>query len=368
MQPSYMPFIDPNPLPAPLWVFVILLYLTFILHILSMNFMLGGAFLAFISRYQSKKDDSLKMIYPAVTKKIPTFLAATVTLGVAPLLFVQVLYGRYFYTSSVILGWPWFSIIILITLAYYGFYLVAFKTNSQKSYSGILLLAIILIFIVGFIFSNNFTLLQTPQTWGQKYFADPSGWNLNLEDPTLWARFLHFFIASIAIGGLFITLIGFFRWKNDPTTAKLFIDFGGKWFIYSTAVQILVGIWFLFTLSKSAQGLLMGKNVLATFNLILGILGAPIAIWIMHKARHAQNPLPQLKIVYGLTFLIVVFMSITRGLIRNQYLHQFYQPANFTIQPQWDVLAIFFIAFLMGIILWGMMIKKYFFTPEVLNS
>ena len=42
MPPDAIPVLDPNPLPAPYWVFKLLLIVTFFLHILAMNFMLGG--------------------------------------------------------------------------------------------------------------------------------------------------------------------------------------------------------------------------------------------------------------------------------------------------------------------------------------
>ena len=65
-----------------------------------------------------------------VAKKLPVLLPATITLGIAPLLFVQVLYGQYFYTSSIIVAWPWFLVLVLLTVAYYGFYYVSFQERA----------------------------------------------------------------------------------------------------------------------------------------------------------------------------------------------------------------------------------------------
>ena len=52
MDPNLIPTMDPNPLPAPYWVFKLLLLVTFFLHILAMNFMLGGAVLALVARWR----------------------------------------------------------------------------------------------------------------------------------------------------------------------------------------------------------------------------------------------------------------------------------------------------------------------------
>ena len=46
MPPNVIPTLDPNPLPAPYWVFKLLLIVTFFLHIVAMNFLLGGGVLA----------------------------------------------------------------------------------------------------------------------------------------------------------------------------------------------------------------------------------------------------------------------------------------------------------------------------------
>ena len=53
--PNLIPTLDPNPLPAPYWVFKLLLIVTFFLHIVAMNFVLGGGVLALVSKWRSKQ-------------------------------------------------------------------------------------------------------------------------------------------------------------------------------------------------------------------------------------------------------------------------------------------------------------------------
>ena len=48
----------------------------------------------------------------------------------APLLFVQVLYGRLFLTSSVLMAWWWLAVVPLVILAYSGAYLLAFRGKA----------------------------------------------------------------------------------------------------------------------------------------------------------------------------------------------------------------------------------------------
>ena len=131
IDPSMVPSLDPNPLPAPYWVFKLLLVVTFTLHMMAMNLMLGGAALALLARWR-KGNAYGNRIFLDVAKKVPSLMAATISLGIAPLLFVQVLYGQYFYTSSILLAWPWFLVIVFVIAAYYGFYFVAYRGDTGR--------------------------------------------------------------------------------------------------------------------------------------------------------------------------------------------------------------------------------------------
>ena len=219
--PNLIPTLDPNPLPAPYWVFKLLLLTTFFLHIVAMNFVLGGGVLALVSKWRSKNDERSGRMFLDIAKKLPVLLPATITLGIAPLLFVQVLYGQFFYTSSILMAWPWFLVLVFLTTAYYGFYYVSYRGGRPGGRAGgVMLFSVILVFLIGFLFSNNLTLSETPSRWAGKYFANPAGWNLNLTEPTLIPRFLHFVVAAVAVGGLLLVFLALANWKRDPEHAR----------------------------------------------------------------------------------------------------------------------------------------------------
>lgn len=290
IDPNLIPTMDPNPLPAPYWVFKLLLVVTFFLHILAMNFMLGGAVLALVARWRSGNRENSNRMFFDIAKKLPSLLPATITLGIAPLLFVQVLYGQFFYTSSIIMGWPWFLVLVFLTIAYYGFYYASFQGGQHPGKAGrVMLLSVVLIFIIGFVYSNNLTLSQTPSRWGGKYFSDPSGWNLNLSEPTLIPRFLHFFVAAVAVGGLLLVFMALVKWNRDREYARSIFQFGGKAFMYATMAQFLVGIWFLASLPRDMRMLFLGDNVLATILLVVGVTGGIGAIFLMSEALRKEN-------------------------------------------------------------------------------
>ena len=161
--PNLIRTLDPNPLPAPYWIFEVLLLVTFFLHILAMNCMLGGATLALVAKWGPGKRKNRDHMFSDITKKLPVLMPAVITLGVAPLLFVQVLYGQFFYTSSIIVAWPWFFVLFLLASAYYGFYFVSYRNERQSGKAGlVLLLSVVFVLIIAFVFNNNLALSQTP--------------------------------------------------------------------------------------------------------------------------------------------------------------------------------------------------------------
>ena len=104
-------------LAAPYFVFVFLLIFTFFLHILFVNLTIGGSLLILLSRYLGK--NAKNNLYYEIAEElgaVNTFnISLTVTTGVAPLLFIQVIYSSFFYSSSILLSYV-FNIITLLEL------------------------------------------------------------------------------------------------------------------------------------------------------------------------------------------------------------------------------------------------------------
>jgi hypothetical protein len=357
--------LDPIPLPAPYWVFKLLLAVTFTLHILAMNFMLGGMALALASRWSGSRERANRL-FTDVATKLPALLPAAVTLGVAPLLFLQVMYGQFFYTSSVLIAWPWFLALVMLMLAYYGVYYVSARTHRQAgSGRGVLLASFLLVTVIGFLFSNNLTLSQTPSAWAGKYFADPSGWNLNLLEPTLLPRYLHFFTAAVAAGGLLLMLVAYFKRESDRDYRRYVSRFGGRAFEFATMAQFPIGLWFLVSLPPGQRMLFLGDNGLATALLAAGIAGAAATVLVVERALRQDNYLLGAIGGTGITALVVLAMAVMRDILRDDYLKPYFHPERFVVQTQWTVLPLFLAVFLGGVALWAVMLWRYPFSAAV---
>ncbi|MBF0530831.1 MAG: hypothetical protein HQK55_16500, partial [Deltaproteobacteria bacterium] len=146
--------------------------LTFTLHILFMNVVLGGVILSFWENRRKLPDRDLG---PDLSRRLPVIMALTVNLGVAPLLFVQVLYGNFIYVSSVLGAVYWLSVVVLIIIAYYGLYIYRYRYDVLGSarilISGLVALCLLL---AAFFIVNNMTLMIQPKHW-PAYYDNPSG-------------------------------------------------------------------------------------------------------------------------------------------------------------------------------------------------
>ena len=360
IDPSMVPTIDPNPLPAPYWLFKLLLLVTFTLHIIAMNFMLGGAFLAVVARFTSKGKEFRNRIFLDLAKKIPVFLAATITIGIAPLLFVQAIYGQYFYTSTILIAWPWFLLLVLLVVAYYGFYYVTYNGQRRPGPAGIVLLvSLALVLVIAFIQSTNVTLMQTPSHWAAKYFASPTGWSNNLSDPTLIPRYLHFVTSAIAVGGILLVLLALVRWDKDREYASYLFQYGGKSFMYATMAQFIIGAWFLISIPRNFRMIFMGDSPLASVLFLVGILATVAAIFLMSNAIRKQNIRVAAYGVSGLLAVVMITMIVMRDILRDAYLEPYFHPHQFAVKTQWAVLPVFLVLFIAGVGLWLLMLQRY---------
>lgn len=330
---------QPEPIPVPYGWFQALLILTFVLHLLVMNTMLGSSIIALIKEFGS--GETPPRINRDISEKLPTTIAFTVNFGVAPLLFLQVLYGHFMYTSSVLMAFYWLSVIGLLIIAYYCAYIYDFKFEALGGSRTIFIaLTTVLLLVIAFFFTNNMTLMQLPEVW-PRYFANPRGTLLNLGDPTLWPRYLHFVMASVAIAGLVQALLAHWRLGRGGEEAEQDIAHGLRWFSSATAIQILLGFWFLLALPTDKMRLFMGGSMLATALLAIGLciaLGALIA-----------GLLKRVWLATGAALVTVVVMVLMRDLLRQAYLEPYFSLSDLTVVEQYSPMLLFLVAFAVGI-------------------
>src|SRR5579872_4074409 len=94
------PAVDPIPLPAPIWLLKLLHIVTLSLHFVAVEMLLGGLLLAAVLSL-FRRSEAAHVAARAIARRLSVVMTYVINLGVPPLLFAQVLYGRALYTSTV---------------------------------------------------------------------------------------------------------------------------------------------------------------------------------------------------------------------------------------------------------------------------
>ncbi|MDR3641106.1 MAG: hypothetical protein P4L39_07265 [Humidesulfovibrio sp.] len=328
-------------IPSPWGWFEALLLITFVLHIVFMNLALGSAVIAFASRLTGRQ----KGLARELGHRAPTFLALTVNLGVAPLLFVQVLYGQFLYTSSVLMAGWWLSAIAAVILGYYALYVHDGKFESGPGLSRLALaLSLLFLLYTGFLLANNMTLMLRIRAWNA-YFGNPRGSLLNLSDPTMWARYTHMMLAAPAVAGLYAAFLG--QKKRRPD----WVEHGLAWFSRVTMLQILVGGWLFVCLPQPVKLAFMGGDPLAT-----GLLGASVLLGLGALMASLQK---KVGLTAVLALAAIVCMAATRDQVRLVTLAPYFSPASLPVTAGISPLVMFMAALAFGLAAIAYMLKVY---------
>jgi hypothetical protein len=350
-----IPDADPVALPAPVWLLWFLLILTFTLHVIAMNFVLGGSIIAAVARLRGS-ERGLRMARD-FGKAMPTAVAAAVTLGVAPLLFLQALYGRLFFTSAVLVAWFWLAIVPVLICAYYGTYWIAFRGKKENAgrFAILALLVASALLGISFVQSTNMSLMLRPEVFLPKYTASGGGLHLNLGDPSFLPRWLHMLLGALAVGGWFVALYGVLVRKRDEAFGNWAARWGAVWFVAPTAANLLIGLWWIGVLPREVILRFMGRDVLASLSLGIGIVFGFITLGSMLVAMGSANPYGHVKHAGYTLLATIVAMVLARDGVRQGMLGEAgFSPAAW-VDPQWGVIAIFGVLLVAALALTGWM-------------
>ena len=335
--------------------FQFLLLLTFPLHLLAMNAMVGGLAIGVVQHFRG--GDSRRRLAHRIAIILPLVIAFTVNFGVAPLLFLQVLYGHFVYTSSILMGLFWIAVVPILIVAYYGAYLYDFKFKGLGAAGKWLALAVLLLlFCIGYFFSNNMLLMSLPERFSE-YFQHRDGSLLVSGQSEFLPRYLHMMTGALAVGGLFVALLGRFKAKAAPEMAAHASAVGMRTFFFMTIVNVGVGTWYLTSLPKQQMLLFMGRDLAATICFIVALL---LVIGVLVSSFRQQL----MTTLIG-TVVLVYLMSFLRSWLRTDMLADYFNLSQLQIAPQYSSMFLFLICLAGGVVCVGWLIAK---TVNVLRA
>jgi hypothetical protein len=282
-------------------------------------------------------------------------ISLAITTGVAPLLFIQVLYQQYFYSGTILLGWIWFSLLVLLMVGYYAAY-------AHKKFRGPWLgLAALMFTGIAMIHVAVHLIHVQPGTW-PSFAANP--WSV-LADATYWPRLLHFVLAAITFAALVAAW-----WAVRHARSGVETELNGRiariawrWALWATVIQLVDGFVLLAVLPKEVLLGVMQGGLASLGPLTVSIF---LAIGLLVMLARTTDPIETPGLVSGtlaaLTLTVAV-MTVTRHQVRMLYLEPATSQFHAQVVPQWGNFGLFAVLLVLGLATVFWMVRRVLTSP-----
>lgn len=313
----------PLDLPLPEWLLVVLLVVSFLLHIIFVKLMVGGSIVTLWAEIKGLKNTDYDVFAYEVAKTVTVNKSMAVVLGVAPLLSINTLYTIYFYSANALTGLAWFMTIPLVSIAFLLTYLHKYTWHTLVDYKylhiSIIAMAVLIFLFIPMIFLANVNLMLFPERW-----AYIKGFLSALMLPNVWPRYMEFIGACLTVTGLFVVWYNgrqsypvdqlYKTWhRNELKRLGYYIT------VVGLGLQLVLGLFVLISLPAK------GINFEVIELMIFGGIMLLVAFWFAWKALSADNEGKRdnqfWKIATSILFFILVYGG-SRQLYREQALHK----------------------------------------------
>lgn len=339
-----------NPAGVPTYplIFIGLGVLTFALHILFVQLMLGTSLITIFGAY--KNDDKWRRLGSAMLEISKVSVSVAIVIGVAPLLFVQVVYDPNWYTSNVLSAYWVIAFIFILIFAYWAMYFYYFQNSKNKDKTAqpkarwSMLLSLALMLTVGFIMHSLTSQMLHPELWKSWYIQngvmDYSGSKLHAYN--LW-RFAFFISMAIPVtGGMLVTYRRFKSVRSDADQAYLTwaAEIGKTWIKVGSVISALLYVAWMMTIPETA-----GDFATSFWGVIAGVMVLFYAAWaqirLKGEAKFCSYMTLPMALVIGL--VIATSREMLRYGILNDFFH--YDFMDYKIVWDWYSTGLFFLTF-----------------------
>ena len=340
LVPSY----DMLGLPIPAWIVQVLTALTLALHWSFLAATIGGTLAMVLGRVRRTGEST--PLASAVAPALPFCLSMAMTLGIAPLLFAQVLYGHLFYTANILGAYVWLGLLILVVVNFYLLYHAWKRVRADRMPLRLLSAIVPVVFAAAaIILAANATLTQSPDAWPAMRAS--GGFAPYLGDATLHPRVCLALLAFLAGGGLFAAGYAQVRLAGQPQSAGPEVSRHLTISLLAMVGLLACGLWAAISLPSDLRDTL--SRDWESLWVYLALLAFAAAAVLTVRARLAPS---RGKVMWaGLAFFAgLLAMGGVRDLLRRLALARHYVLADVPVRhAQWDSFGLFAIVFLLGL-------------------
>ena len=292
--------IFPLDYPFPTQFYLFWYILTLVIHVVFMNYVLGGITYLGLSTLAGRPNRNQLALM--LRDWMPFAIGVAITAGVAPLLFIQILYQKAFYTANLLLFHRWMSILPILIIGFYLAYLLKTKKVAAWPYLVRVVLGLASFACFAFIaysWTENYLLsMASQEQWSAFYGSD----SIVYHNPAILPRLGVWFLGAFATMAMFV---GWQLWyKDQHENVKL------------VSVIAIVGLFASAGCAYIYKGMVSDHFPAGPY-LYLGIAcwGMQLLLWLiqMTKAKFSGMLLTLLAVVCPLG---IVGMTVVREKVR----------------------------------------------------
>ena len=221
----------------------VLSLLTLALHFFAVQILIGSLVaVIYFSLKARSNGPAAQGAALTVARRLPIVMTYVINLGVPPLLFAQVLYGRALYTSSILIAVQWIGVVFILMGCYWLLYRISDRTTYGKPVHWHAIGALLLAAMVGHIYAANMTLMLRPEVWQQMYAKTASGLQSAPHDPTAEPRLMFVLIGGFLVGGFWLTLHSKLK-TIESGAAELLRSTGATFAVIGALGELATGFW-----------------------------------------------------------------------------------------------------------------------------
>lgn len=340
-----------NPAGVPTYpvIFIALGVLTFAMHILFVQLMLGTSAVALYAAYTNNA--YWRKLGTAMIDIAKVSVSVAIVIGVAPLLFVQVVYDPHWYTSNVLSADWVIAFIIILIFAYWAMYYFYFqnyknedKTAEPKSRWS-LILSLGLMLLVGFIMHSLTSQILHPELWKEWYLQngklDYSGDTLHAYNVWRYAFFIS--MAIPVTGAMLVTYRRFkmVRSDYDQDYLRFAAEVGKKWILVGSVISTVLYFAWMMTLPETA-----GNFGTSFWGILGGVAVLAYAGWAKVRLNGKSEDMCS-YMALPMALVIGLVVAISREILRYDILNGFfgYNFFDYKVVMDWYSTGLFFLTF-----------------------
>src|SRR3989338_5663870 len=350
---------SPLGFPAPFWFIEFFKVFGFILHMVPMNIWFAGMILIMLMQIFGSENG--KKWSARIANQMPVIVASGVNFGIVPLLFTQVAYYRVFYPATILMAWPWFAVIVFVTLAYYGVYIyvIGLRNNTMTAVKRLAgWISAVFFIITGFIFSNAFSLMVNIGAWEGLWKKTSLGGALlgtalNIADPTLFPRWLLMFgLAVMTTAAYTVFDAAYFAGRESEAYKKWVPIFAFKLYTFGMVWFAAMGSWYVFgTWSEELRAKMFTAPLL--FHTVTTAI-CPGLAWLLILAQR-KGVARSIAAFTGIAQVgVLAINAVSRQIVQNTELKKYIDVSAEQVNMQWSPMITFLVLFVegLGVVVW----------------